>query len=209
LSVDGKYLARTGEDKKVIIWKASQPDTIVFRKPLVERGRSLVFSYDGKLLAVGSDNLYVFETATGEMVDHVLGYRISTVQFSRDSRYLVSSQTNSVVAVYDRSSGNQSTLRSRSNDIPNMALSADDRTILAFDQSKYGGKFLVWDVASGEMYGSMKNLTAVVPEGSQEATMTFATESKLIVCSIGGEQGRIGVWDLALPEDRKSEAPAK
>ena len=197
LSCDGKYLARTGDDKQVIVWEAHQNQDVLFRQPLYG-GRSLSFSRDGKLLVVGSNDIHVLDTDTGDVVDHEPGYRVSKVQFSRDCRYVVSGQINGVVSLYDRSSGKSTTMQSRhARAIPNVALSTDSRTIVAYDQTRHDGRFRLWDVASREEIGVMRTRTKVVPDGSPEAVMTFATDQHLIVCTIDGERSKIGVWDLA------------
>jgi len=94
-SPDGKLLASSGEDRRVIVWDFSRREPAAMLEGHGDQVTAIAFSPDGRWLASGSDDrsVVIWDTARLEKTRVLLGHRgrVRAVGFSPDGRFLVTS----------------------------------------------------------------------------------------------------------------------
>ena len=145
-SPDAKMLASGDTGRKFCLWRVADGAllfTSTAHKSLVE---ALAFSPDAKILASGSNELFLWDTATGEQLrttSRELTSRISTLVFSPDGNTLVVGNWDGILELWDvRPGGLLSTHTGHTRRINTLKFSADSKTLVS---ASFWGTILVWD----------------------------------------------------------------
>ena len=154
-SPDGKMLA-SGDTGRTFCLSRVADGALLFtstaHKSLVE---TLAFSPDGKILASGSNELFLWDTATGEQLrttSRELTSPISTLVFSPDGNTLVAGNWDGILELWDvRPGGLLSTHTGHTRGINALKFSADSKTLVS---ASFWGTILVWDWETLKKFGN-------------------------------------------------------
>ena len=145
-SHDSRFLASGGDDESVRIWDVAKRREInVFARPGC-RVTSILFSRDGRWLAYASvdKQIYLSDLASGE-IRILKGHQelVWNIDFSPDSRFLISGSDDQCVIIWDVESASQlSVLNGHQGAVNSVAFShdgcfaasaADDKTVIIWD----------------------------------------------------------------------------
>jgi outer membrane protein assembly factor BamB len=99
----GSVVALCDADTGKLIWKHDAPDYGAPVTPIGPVGHQLAFSPDGKILAVGTWKLDLFDTASGKVSAPLNGHRdwISVLRFTSDGKKLLSGSSDGTAIVWD------------------------------------------------------------------------------------------------------------
>ena len=194
LSSDGESQATLCNDKKKLT--LSDVRTAKERWNL-EEGKfsifSLVFSPDGKTLAMGSDPIKVVDVATGERRPMLQGQGggVLCLAFSPDGKTLASGSLDNSLYLWDVGSGQRRFLEEpwwlgdTSVDYPTyVAFSPDGKTLAAIVDERVG----LWDVETGKHTATLGGLRIV----------TLTADGKFVALDENGKRVRITEFPAAL-----------
>jgi WD40 repeat protein len=208
-SPDGSRLATTGEDQTIRVWETTPPSEYFLMNgglrsllnSLLRRSKSvrqLVFSPDGKHLAVASGNtdvpVMVWDASNGQEVHSFPGPSsdVTCVAFSPDGKRLASGysgwengrQGDGEVKVWSLTPRKELLTLKGHGKINSVALSPDGKRLASV--SRDDPNVRVWDATNGTEIFTLKN-------GSHgETTVVFSSDGKRLA-SGGRKEGR--VWD--------------
>lgn len=121
------------------------------------------FSPDAHWLASASDNLSLWEVASGRLQSTLSQPSwVTAIAFSSDSKRLTTGHDDGTVRIWDRGSGNLlREFQGHRATISSVALSPDGQQLAAASEDRV---IVVWDVATGSQRGSLKGHTDRIQE---------------------------------------------
>jgi len=191
-SPDGKRLAAIGDDGTTIIWEALTGNEVMRLPGTTKPGdlateQRIAYSPDGKLLAVcDSDQLEVYDAATGELIMALAGHQadVISVVFSHDGKYLATGSVDTTVRIWDAGTGDLiHILKGHNAEVGGLTFSPDGKLLLT---SSEDANLKIWDAATGDLLRDLPDFTVF--------KVSFnAAGTRLAVSTFDGVQ----VWALA------------
>lgn len=195
LSPNGHYLARSGDDKRLVMWNTDQQQPI-FRKQFPGVSWTIAFSRDGRLVAHGQEEIHVFEVETGDLIHRFRGASVEDLQFGRDHQCLAGGHRDGSIRLFDLNTGAERILRGRAREIRSIAFSDDSQTIIGAEFNRDQEAIQLWDIASGEAYGQIANPLPRDGRGYHSTSKIFAIGKSVIACPTNMQNAQIAIWDL-------------
>ncbi|HUW59072.1 MAG TPA: serine/threonine-protein kinase [Planctomycetota bacterium] len=161
------------------------------------RGRvlSVAWSPDGKLIASGSYDLSVriWDAATGKLVrTWQPGHTVEALDFSPDSKRVVTGGTAPIAAVFDVATGTECIrLAGHKGRVHAAAFSRDGKRIVTGGDD---ATIKVWDAATGELIRTMTGHKSVV------WSVAFSRDGKRLVSGGGPSNPSTRIWDVETGE---------
>ncbi len=188
-SPDGKSIAfinPNSQRKGVYIWRIDSGGASAELKGDQRSARSLAYSPDGSMLAVGgNDGAFLWHSESGDLIRTFAdGEVVRALAFSPDGRALLTGGDDSAARLWDISSGElKAEMRGHDGLIRSAAYSPDGGLIAAADE---GGAIRIWN---GETYELENTLTGHV---GWVNSVAFSPDSRSLVS--GGKDGRVLLW---------------
>ena len=201
LSPDGsKFAVRTSYGNN--IWNAETGQRLLNLPRDVRYSRSLAFSHDSRLLAVGSDGdhytVTLFDVETGELLhSHSRHSReVQSVAFSPDGRQLASGSGDRTVAIIDTRTGehHRSLNFDKYGGVVSVAYSRDGRTFA----SATAQHIVLCDAVTWGKLHTLHN------DGNYNCNVAFSPDSRLV--ARGSRDNRVRLWDVKTGELHRSMA---
>ncbi len=106
---DGKHAVSSGRDGFVRMWEISTGKEVRTFKVSGNWAECLAISPDGALLAAAGLNVHVWEIATGKPLTECIGHKfgVTSVSFSPDAKYLLSTAYDGSARLWDRANGKE------------------------------------------------------------------------------------------------------
>ena len=196
---EGRQLATSYLDERsagVCIWDLSSGSPSLVKKLPASRGLLSAggFSPDGRMVAAAHMaypvEVSLWDVAKGKVSRKLSGHtqRVLGVDFTSDSRRVVSGSEDNSMVVWDVSTGGAiRTLRGHGGGLTSLRVSPDDRLIAS---GSYDGTMRLWDTASGKervaffCLDSGNEWLATTPEGYYAGSLNGA---KMVAWRIGDE----------------------
>jgi hypothetical protein len=106
LSQDGSLVATGGPDEPTKVWRVPRGELAADFSRSGDSGRLAAFSGDGKLLAVGGDEVTVYDVQAGREVSRLEGHKgVCSVAFSGDGRALASMAADGQIRLWELATG--------------------------------------------------------------------------------------------------------
>jgi WD40 repeat protein len=208
------WIATGGDDGKVRLWDATNPEKIAADKPTKDFGEAhgsavtgLAFSPDGRYLATSAGrDVWVWDVAAEKKLYALPGEHkdvVTTVRFTPQAT-LVTVARDRVVRVWkvgDKAADLERSIDHRKGNVDTLGLSSGGGRIL-FDQDD--GRIDVVSLADGRPVGSIQNAAA----SARFATLAVfsADDSVVLTASAGGDaQGELQLWKAPQAGGRGSE----
>lgn len=189
-SLDGKYLASCGADRKVKMWDLSSKkltQDFLGHKSLIE---AVTFSPEGKIIISGSwdSQIKVWQVETGEEIANLTGHTgwIKTLAISNDGGTLVSGSADKTIKLWDLTTNElKHTFPTQEDTIQSLQISSDGHNLVSGSSD---GTVKFWDLQTYQLKQEIK-------AHSQEVTSLAFTPSNKIMISSSGD-GTIKFWQL-------------
>ena len=188
-SPDLRHLALVAEQIEIVEWRTGQR---VLMLPNDKEVMHLKYSPDGTLLAaIGLDTLFVFDTASGELLYALNGSFVPEIAFTPDSATLAMISAPGNLLLFDARKGTvEGTTRQELSrvGITSLAISPDGTLAAAGDSQ---GFLHLWDLADSRSAGSVQ-----ATDRQAILSLTFIADGQIIIT--GSADGRIIFWDTTV-----------
>ncbi len=205
VSNDAHYVASSGNDDQLSIWRVDQ-NRGIFQHRSPSGGLSIDLSPNDQWIAQAGDGVDLFEFPSGKFVRRFRDGQVRLVQFSPDARHLFRGTSDGVIRFADLELGTDRVWRGPAHGVFSVAFSEDGRTCVTTDASEKQ-RIRLWDTETGEQYGVFGNpvgsATGVAFDSGAEV---FLFDNKLILCSVHLRHSKIAIWDLDDREGGQSSA---
>jgi len=195
VSPDGKWLATGSEDRLVCLWEAASLRTVAVLSDAPDRVHMLLFSPDGKQLAVASGTEVHLHTLTGAQPE--LTAKLTTtapvqaMSYSGDGKQLVLGNGNDDIQFWDLASAppaQKLTAPAEKEVLRTVALSRDGKTLAVCAGPQ--GEFISFYEVGGEGQLTPKNKLKAV---ASSHALAFALDLKTV--AVVDEDGRVKLID--------------
>jgi WD40 repeat protein/serine/threonine protein kinase len=149
---------------------------------------SVCFSPDGRRLASGSDDVVLWDVATGRPARTLRGHAggVKSVAFSPDGRRLASDSRDNTVVLWDVETGRPArTLRGHTDDVNSVAFSPDGRRLASGSQDK---TVVLWDLDSGRPARTLRGHAGPV------TSVSFSPDGRRLAS--GSRDNTVVLWDV-------------
>ncbi len=192
ISSDGRWLA-TGQGTGVTVWDMENPDRPRSFGDVPSGFRSLAFSDDARLLAIGGyEYIEVWNIERGGLFKQLSpngGRLISALKFSPDRKWLVSGGGNGGVYLWNMETGRSTLIAEPGTSwtaaIHAVAWSPDSRYFAA---GGFTGEIFLWDVESDRMVATMREQLA----NGQILSLTFNHAGDTLAVGVGTPDAAFG-----------------
>jgi len=156
------------------------------------RVTSVVFSPDGRYLAVGTDggsSVQLIDTNSWQVIRTFEGHTwgVNSVAFSPDGRLLASGSFDGTIRLWDVATGSEvRTLKGHTSNVNSVAFSPDGRLLASGSDD---GTIKLWEVATGSLVRTLEGHTDNV------CSVAFSPDGKLLAS--GSADKTIKLWDVA------------
>lgn len=158
--------------------------------------QSVVFSPDGKRLALGMENgqVSIWDFVTGRLLrrfqQHSASAGIMVLCFSHDGLFLASGGYDDLVVLYDLRKGVSTRLEGHTDRVFGLAFAPDDKTLVS---TSWDGSIRFWSLANKQV------ALMLTPEGGGENSVAFSPDGNLMATC--GSDGTARLWPAAKFED--------
>jgi WD40 repeat protein len=181
-SPDGKILAATYQDGKLVLWSVAKGKPIRILQGQVSSGNYLVFSPDGKRLAVtsGWESLNIWDIDNGRKVIHLedrSGGGLAWVAFSPDGKLMVTGgmnafghlRTTGIVTLRETKDGKvKKTVKLEDGPVHSGDFSPDGKTLALATSEHWAGlkmSVTLWGELVGDVFGTSNHGLQWTPHG--------------------------------------------
>ncbi len=194
-SPDGTWLVSGSADKTVRIWDLPSGEDRVIAQ-LDAYIRSVAISPDGRLIAAGTDSIYLMDRAgTVRILDRhaekkhphspPVSDRVNSVQFSPDGQRLAAGTNRGDLLIFDTSSGElTAAIEGKMWGVSSIAFSPDSMTIAT---TSFDNRMRTWCVETGEQRLSFS------AENRGLDDVAYSPDGKLLATA--GVDGMVRLWD--------------
>jgi len=214
-SPDGKYIVSGSDDTTCKLYRVvSGKEIKTFTCIRMQRVSSVAFSPDGKYIVSGSWNLTgpgeckLWDTVSGKEVKTFTGYSagveseelsdFTSVTFSPDGKYIVSSSNDKTCKLWDVASGKEvKTFKGHSAAVATAAFSPDGKYIVS---GSYDKTVKLWDTASA------KEVKTFTGHQGWVFSVAFSPDGKYIISVSGSDKDETTckLWDAASGKEIKT-----
>ncbi len=206
-SPDGEWIASTGEDRTIHIWKADGREVRAILHGHTNEVQSLSFSRDGRhLLSTSSDHsirIWALDHQSNPENWKEHSSSVYPLSFSPDGTWLASGSWDHTIRLWDVASGSVLGVLPHTGVVRTLAVSADGTWLLSGCDTEH--ELYVWDVASRTIRqripGPEKTLRAVAIHPNGRSVAALDEQGSLLIADARTGQ-RIATAQLALPQLR-------
>ena len=188
-SADSKYLATSGLDKMITIWKMPEKEAVVSINAHKKRVLEIAFSPNGKYLASTSKDgtLKLWEMPEGKLVTTFYSSSnkvFSQIAFSPNNSLLVASDNN-IIKVWKIPIGEEvATLKGHSKVVSSFAFRSDSKYLASGGSDK---TIKLWEIQSGKEVGALEEHKGMVNK------LFFYQDDKLLILA-SYPRREINIW---------------
>lgn len=187
-SPDGKYIAASGLDRAIIIWKVSDSSRVYRLTGHTSTVYNMSFSSDSKMLAtIGSYDRYIriWDMSTGKLIRRVrTPATVWDVAFSPDDKYLATGLDNRTIQLWNVSDGTSyKVLSGHTQRVRSVVWNADGSVIASGSDDN---RVRIWDVATGKSQQTLSHSGDVYD-------LEFSPDGKILATACTDRTSRL--WD--------------
>ncbi len=199
LSPDGKTLASSAYDGRLIIWdyttKHQLKDFWPESQDNIYNYSSLLYTSDGKQLIAGKTNgeVVIYNTENWTVIKSIKidGFGGKTLALSADNKFIAADASENIIKVIDLSSGSEvATMTGHKRTINGLAFSPDGKTLVsgAVDSTAY-----IWNATTGEIIKKIEAGEEVNDVAINDSKFAFAVD----------DIDKVFIWDYTKLKETK------